>query len=148
MATHSSVLAWRIPETGEPGGLSSMGSHRVGLDWSDWSDLVVVVVVVVPLRYWGKCWGNEGREKDVMRELHFPSHLLAESLQQRGLNANTWRALERRGQVRFLWSLMFYLKGLWFWITLYKIYMIFLIINKYLKLITIQKTKMPPVGLS
>ena len=41
MATHSSVLAWRIPGTGEPGGLPSMGSHRVG---HDWSDLVVVVV--------------------------------------------------------------------------------------------------------
>ena len=35
MATHSSVLAWRIPGVGEPGGLSSMGSHRVGHDWSD-----------------------------------------------------------------------------------------------------------------
>ena len=35
MATHSSVLAWRIPGTGEPGGLPSMGSHRVGYDWSD-----------------------------------------------------------------------------------------------------------------
>ena len=32
MATHSSVLAWRIPETGEPGGLLSMGSHTVGHD--------------------------------------------------------------------------------------------------------------------
>ena len=32
MATHSSVLAWKIPGTGEPGGLPSMGSHRVGLD--------------------------------------------------------------------------------------------------------------------
>ena len=32
MATHSSVLAWRIPGTGEPGGLPSMGSHRVGPD--------------------------------------------------------------------------------------------------------------------
>ena len=32
MATHSSVLAWRIPGTGEPGGLSSMGSHRVRHD--------------------------------------------------------------------------------------------------------------------
>ena len=30
MATHSSILAWRIPWTGEPGGLPSMGSHRVG----------------------------------------------------------------------------------------------------------------------
>ena len=35
MATHSSVLAWRIPGTGEPGKLPSMGSHRVGHDWSD-----------------------------------------------------------------------------------------------------------------
>ena len=35
MATHSSVLAWRIPGMGEPGGLPSMGSHRVGHDWSD-----------------------------------------------------------------------------------------------------------------
>ena len=35
MATHSSVLAWRIPGTAEPGGLPSMGSHRVGHDLSD-----------------------------------------------------------------------------------------------------------------
>ena len=35
MATHSSVFAWRIPGTGEPGGLPSMGSHRVGHDSSD-----------------------------------------------------------------------------------------------------------------
>ena len=34
MATYSSVLAWRIPGTGEPGGLPSMGSHRVGHDRS------------------------------------------------------------------------------------------------------------------
>ena len=35
MASHSSVLAWRIPGTGEPGGLLSMGSHRVGHNWSN-----------------------------------------------------------------------------------------------------------------
>ena len=35
MASHSSVLAWRIPGTAEPGGLLSMGSQRVGHDWSD-----------------------------------------------------------------------------------------------------------------
>ena len=35
MATHSTVLAWRIPGTGEPGGLPSMESHRVGHNWSD-----------------------------------------------------------------------------------------------------------------
>ena len=35
MATHSSVLAWRIPGMGEPGGLLSMGPHRAGHDFSD-----------------------------------------------------------------------------------------------------------------
>ena len=43
MATHSSVLAWRTPGTGEPGGLPSMGSHRVGHDCSD-----LAVAVAVP----------------------------------------------------------------------------------------------------
>ena len=35
MAAHSSIPAWRIPGTEEPGGLPSMGSHRVGDDWGD-----------------------------------------------------------------------------------------------------------------
>ena len=35
LATHSSILAWRIPGTEEPGGLPSLGSHRVRHDWSD-----------------------------------------------------------------------------------------------------------------
>ena len=43
MATHSSVLAWRISGTGEPGGLQSMGSHRVGHDWSDLAAAAEVV---------------------------------------------------------------------------------------------------------
>ena len=37
MATHSGILAWRIPSTEEPGGLQSRGSQRVGHDWSDWA---------------------------------------------------------------------------------------------------------------
>ena len=44
MATHSSVLAWRIPGMGEPGGLSSMGSQRVG---HDWSDLAVAAAAII-----------------------------------------------------------------------------------------------------
>ena len=35
MANHFSILAWRIPWTEEPGGLQSMGSQRIGNDWSD-----------------------------------------------------------------------------------------------------------------
>ena len=48
MATHPSVLAWRIPRTRETGGLPSMGSHRVG---HDWSDLAVAVAVVLEVRF-------------------------------------------------------------------------------------------------
>ena len=47
MATHSSVLAWRIPGTGEPGGLPSMGSHRVGHDWSDLATAAAVLKFVL-----------------------------------------------------------------------------------------------------
>ena len=43
MATHSSVLAWRIPGMGEPGGLPSMGLHRVGHDWSDLAAAAVMM---------------------------------------------------------------------------------------------------------
>ena len=45
MATHSSVLAWRIPGTGKPGGLPSMGLHRVGHDWSDLAKFIVYLRV-------------------------------------------------------------------------------------------------------
>ena len=48
MATHSSVLAWRIPGTGEPGGLPSTGSHRVR---HNWSDLAAAANPVGPNRY-------------------------------------------------------------------------------------------------
>ena len=46
MATHSSVLAWRIPGMGEPGGLPSMGSHRVGHDWSDLAAVAAMIVIL------------------------------------------------------------------------------------------------------
>ena len=49
MATHSSVLAWRIPGTGEPGGLPSMGSHRVRHDWSNLAAAVAAVATICKL---------------------------------------------------------------------------------------------------
>ena len=45
MATHSSILAWRIPRTGEPGGLSSLGSHRVRHDWSNLAEAAAAALV-------------------------------------------------------------------------------------------------------
>ena len=50
MATHSSVLAWRIPGTGTPGGLPSMGSHRVGQDWSVLAAAAVAAVEAEELK--------------------------------------------------------------------------------------------------
>ena len=48
MATHSSVLAWRIPGTGEPGGLPSTGSHRVRYDWSDLAAAAAAATMIAP----------------------------------------------------------------------------------------------------
>ena len=48
MATDSSVLAWRIPGTGESGGLPSMGSHRVGYDWSNLAAAPAALLMVQP----------------------------------------------------------------------------------------------------
>ena len=55
MATHYSILAWRIPGTEEPGGLPSMGSHRVGHDWSDLAAAAAeLIIVLLPRskRFW------------------------------------------------------------------------------------------------
>ena len=46
VATHSSILAWRIPWTEEPGGLQSMGSQRVGHDWDDTAHVYIQLVCV------------------------------------------------------------------------------------------------------
>ena len=54
-AAHCSVLAWRTPGTGEPGGPPSMGSHRVGHDWSDLAAAAVAARVSV----WKTTWMNE-----------------------------------------------------------------------------------------
>ena len=51
MATHSSILAWRIPGTAEPGGLPSLGSHRVG---HNWSDLAAAAAVFIESLLWPK----------------------------------------------------------------------------------------------
>ena len=71
MATHSSVLAWRIPGIGESGGLLSMGSRRVG---HDWSDLVATAVIFIK-RYINRSSVNKKIiiVYDVLIELQFSS---------------------------------------------------------------------------
>ena len=58
MATHCSVLAWRIPGTAEPGGLPSKGSHRVGHDWSD----LAAALAAASSRYQGFPVGSDGQK--------------------------------------------------------------------------------------
>ena len=67
MATHSSGLAWRIPGTGKPGRLPSMGSHRVGHDWSDSAAAVFAIVgfskvswmnIKSLICFWSEVWGS------------------------------------------------------------------------------------------
>ena len=53
MATHSSVLAWRIPGTGEHRGLPSMGLHKVGYDWSDLAAAALwFALPTISISYW------------------------------------------------------------------------------------------------
>ena len=82
MATHSSVLAWRIPGMGEPGGLPSMGSYRVR---HDWSDLAAAEAVSME---------GEGSSShylcDFLQVLSFPFHEINKYLSNSILRAGTW----------------------------------------------------------
>ena len=82
MATYSSVLAWRIPGTGEPGGLPSMGSHRVRHDWSDLA--AAVKAMVFPIVMYG-CESWTMKKVELQRidsfELWWWRKLLRESLE-------------------------------------------------------------------
>ena len=78
MATHSSVLAWRIPGTAEPGGLLSMGSLRVG---HDCSDLVAAA---------DKAFFIPGRSQFNNLQTHRPrEHLMPDDLWTEGMQAST-----------------------------------------------------------
>ena len=67
MATHSSILAWRIPGTEEPSGLPSMGSHRVGHDWSG----------LAATAHYAKAFDCVDHNKpwNILKEMGIPDHL-------------------------------------------------------------------------
>ena len=69
LATHSSALAWRIPGTGEPGGLPSMGSHRVGHDWSDLAAAAGTCSIAQGAQL-GALWWPSGVGWGIGREVH------------------------------------------------------------------------------
>ena len=59
MATYSSVLAWRIPGMREPGGLPSMGLHRVRHDWSDLAAALRYLLIITGLTIMPEVWNSE-----------------------------------------------------------------------------------------
>ena len=89
MTTHSSVLAWRIPGMGEPGGLPSMGSHRVGHDWSD--------LAAAAGRTLGAMQANRNREAMEFKAKWTLSQLLP------GSNYRTFYSLPNWGHVPSVW---------------------------------------------
>ena len=70
MATHSSILAWRIPGMAEPGGLLSTGSHRVRHDWSDLAAAAAAAAVIV-----GGFWSELNWTELIMDHWHKASVL-------------------------------------------------------------------------
>ena len=68
MATHSRILAWRIPGTEEPGGLPSMGLHRVGHDWSDLAAAVATKAEDIKKRW------QEDTEELYKKDFHNPDN--------------------------------------------------------------------------
>ena len=69
METHSSVFAWRIPGTGEPGGLPSMGSHRVGHDWSD-------LAAAAAVSHWSHVFDIGVGDTEIQNLMVFPKDLV------------------------------------------------------------------------
>ena len=93
MATHSSVLAWRVPGTGEPGGLPSMGSHRVRHDWSDLAAAATGQDDSILIPWTNISWGGgRGNSLQVqILDLVLPPWILWPTL---GLGAKTLQVLQ------------------------------------------------------
>ena len=69
MANHSIILAWRIPGTEEPGGLPSLGSHRVRHDWCDLAAAAALLTMLKPLTGWTTTnW-------KILKEMGIPDYL-------------------------------------------------------------------------
>ena len=86
MAPHSSVCAWRIPGTVEPGRLQSMGSHRVGHDWSD------LAVGVINPAVEKAAWWNDSELKFWSQTESESGSIMSDSLQPQGLYS-PWNSL-------------------------------------------------------
>ena len=116
-ATHSSVLAWRIPGMGEPGGLPSLGSHRGGHDWSDLAAAAAAVqekVRLAVINSFDSLMMNLKKAQwivlDILKDMCRPG-VLGESWSESSFQRNWWfLGLERMLSTSVNWDLFGILK--------------------------------------
>ena len=63
MATHSIIIAWRIPRTKEPSGQQSIGSQRIRHNWSDWAHVVLYIYIYI--------WQIDGETRETVKDFTF-----------------------------------------------------------------------------
>ena len=107
MATHSNVLAWRIPGTGEPGGPPSMRSHRVGHDWSDLAAAAAVETIYHLNDFNGSSlimWSIPVRIHSIIKRHHIPGEHEPSSL---AVNCNRLAPILTSDIISLGYSLMY-----------------------------------------
>ena len=109
MATHSSILAWRIPGTAKPGGLLSTGSHRVGHDWSDLAAAAVAVKgMVFPVVVY-RC-ELDHKEGWALKNLYFWSVVLEKTLES-SLDGKEIKLVTSKGNQLWIFIRRTYIKA-------------------------------------
>ena len=102
MATHSNVLAWRIPGKREPGGLPSMGSHRVGHNWSDLAAAAARATWGWKLEVW---WSHSGHRGHAEQQCLVPcSKLITFVIGSKGNISQGFGKEKKTMQLFFFWS--------------------------------------------
>ena len=105
MATHSSIVAWRIPWTGEPGGLQSIGSQRVGHDWTNLACMHRTQWKHCKQEFWPKKWRFRAPTRKAIQTSGSTGHWWTES--RIGSNGEVWWIWAwALGPVAIMWSVV------------------------------------------
>ena len=112
MATHSSVLGWRIPGTEEPGRLPSLGSHRVGHNWSDLAAAAEAKRKLNIRQYVNLTLKDNSQGKETTHTRSYETEAIMKTEQsQRGRGNEVWRADMQNKNKKGTWPSRIWLKG-------------------------------------